>query len=140
MAKTGTRYHWTPELKEKLIREYGPYGAAPKFAKEHGIALSAVYKMAESLGCKAAPKDWYINPQGYKMVGKMGTRKAEHRVVMEEYLGRELESDEIIHHVNGDKLDNRIENLVLTTRAGHMDTHRGDLQHNDIVRSSEESE
>jgi len=46
--------------------------------------------------------------------------KHEHRRVMEEHICRALCSDEIVHHIDGNKSNNLIENLELTTREKHL--------------------
>ena len=50
-----------------------------------------------------------------------------YRGVMAAHIGRLLDPSEIIHHVNGDVTDDRIENLQIVTRAEHMNMHRADL-------------
>jgi hypothetical protein len=49
----------------------------------------------------------------YKKISVRGRKIDEHRYVMEQHLGRYLQRNEIIRHINGDVRDNRVENLTL---------------------------
>ena len=63
------------------------------------------------------------NAAGYIVVtAKKNKLEYEHRLVMEEYLGRKLEPNEHIHHINGIKYDNRISNLSVTDKMEHSKT------------------
>lgn len=70
----------------------------------------------------------YINRQGYVMVPVASGRgqanyRAEHRIVAEQTLGRLLTPDEQVHHLNGDKSDNRPGNLLVLSNAEHQKMH-----------------
>lgn len=48
---------------------------------------------------------------------------AEHRLVAEEKIGRYLKENEVVHHINENKLDNRQENLEVMTASEHIKLH-----------------
>lgn len=63
---------------------------------------------------------------GRKMVKdiKSGKYIAEYRLIMESHLGRKLTPNEVVHHVDGDKTNNDINNLQIMTRVEHQRIHR----------------
>jgi hypothetical protein len=61
-----------------------------------------------------------------KTYRKVGQRH-EHRRVAEQMIGRPLIRGEIVHHANGDKRDNRPENLVVMTQSEHMRLHLAEM-------------
>lgn len=85
----------------------------------HGIPLDSTFK-------KRKNGEGNIDAQGYKTITKRGHpnqmdskgRIREHVYVMSEHLKRPLFKNESVHHKNGDRLDNKIENLELWSK-GH---------------------
>ena len=112
---------------EFIKNNYPKYGS--KYcANKLGRSENALNKKIKKMGLSIKWKYTYINQQGYLVNCKNRNSKyAIHRKVMEEKLGRRLTSDEIVHHIDGNKLNNNPDNLELTTRSEHIKKHRKDL-------------
>lgn len=141
--------HWSKREIDILIKLY-PTESIEYTAKVLGRSVIAVRHKAVNLGIKRDPRAEYQtrsaarrgelthNYKGYKRKTSggyvvlykpefKGARKdgliMEHRYVMSLHIGRPIRKDEAVHHINGNKTDNRIENLLLMTHGEHSAMH-----------------
>ena len=123
----------------------------------------AIYKKAYSMGLRKSKEISFVNrsesrkgdkgsnwkggvkktPKGYmqlllpqhKRADKMGY-VLEHIVVFEKNTGIEVPEGCCIHHINGRKDDNRIENLCMMTKSAHTKFHHTGAKRSDEVRKN----
>ena len=88
---------------------------------------SPEYKEKLSVQKRGNKNPFYKNGQKKKYRMKMyeGKRIYEHRLIMQQTLGRELLSSEFVHHKDGNTLNNSLENLELISdgRSAHAKLH-----------------
>ncbi|HHS83559.1 MAG TPA: hypothetical protein ENK38_01340 [Gammaproteobacteria bacterium] len=66
----------------------------------------------------------HIDCNGYRRFKMAGKQFLEHRFIIEKVLGRKLGTSEHVHHINGDRLDNRLSNLRVMEGGEHTAHHR----------------
>src|ERR1035437_7181431 len=65
----------------------------------------------------------YINHKGYRVLSISGKYILEHVYIMEKHLNRKLLKHEIVHHKDGNRLNNTLDNLEVMTRSAHSKLH-----------------
>lgn len=62
-----------------------------------------------------------------------GCKAWEHRVIVENALGRKLSPNEIVHHIDGDKGNNALSNLEVMTRQEHAFAHKDTINRSKAI-------
>ena len=70
------------------------------------------------------PNHGYVSKLGYPITCIQGKDFLTHRLEYEKHIDRKLKSSECVHHIDGNKLNNSIENLEITDRKKHPTKHR----------------
>lgn len=85
----------------------------------------------------------WTDKRGYRWTytTRNGRRVAvrEHRHIMEQHLGRPLEPWELVHHINGNPSDNRLDNLRVQTWPEHTRSHHSGSRRDEQMRRSVEA-
>lgn len=69
-------------------------------------------------------KGGYLDEKGYLRSTLKGKLTRLHRIIMMKHLGRELESWEVVHHIDGNKQNNSISNLLVMSKEEHDNLRR----------------
>lgn len=128
--------------KEEFVRMYDQGEEVLDIARAYGCCATTVRRYLREAG---SFKRWRsangvrISSNGYVeyTTGEHKGRSV-HVVAMESRLGRKILKDEVVHHIDNDKMNNDIDNLALMTRSAHTRLHRREdqLSNNERERDS----
>lgn len=113
---------------EFIKHNYPIYGS--KFCAEAlNRSENAINKKIKKMNLKINWKHYYINTNGYLVnCEDRNNPYLVHRKIMEDYIGRKLKNNEIVHHKDMNKLNNDISNLQIVTRSEHAKIHKDYLK------------
>lgn len=135
VVERSKKNYCSADCKKEGMSKYNSGKNHPFYGKKHKADTKE--KMSAN---RSGDKNWrwqggkFISSLGYVMVKSPNHPRAnrfgyvqEHRLVMEKKLGRYLKSKEIVHHIDGNRQNNRIENLMLFETAGKHTAHHKKL-------------
>jgi len=102
----------SPETRAKI----GAANRGRKFSDESRAKMGASHSGEKSYLWKGGR---HLTKNGYVRLSLSGKTRCEHIVVAERALGRSLRPGEMVHHINGNKQDNRNCNLLICTGSYH---------------------
>lgn len=133
MKYLGLRLYSSKKYSEEEIEfiksHYSKYGS--KYCAEHlGRSPNALNKKIRKLGLPYFEYSYkpYVSKDGYIIEPCKNMKQLKHRRIMEEHIGRKLKTSEIVHHKDGNKQNNNIENLEIVTRGEHAKIHQDYLK------------
>jgi HNH endonuclease len=141
-TRTKTLTHWKCDNCNTEFTKFknGKYDVNTKSYCKECVSSIGVNKLAGMAGYQAKIKNNFSNRVGKVVLGKEGYPEIyigkdypyrtggyrcirEHQYIMELHLKRGLKKGEVVHHIDGDKTNNNIENLFLTTVQEHNKLH-----------------
>ena len=111
----------TRKESSKLYKGWGSWVKGkkrPPFTQEHRRRMSEAKLKAKAKGVTKKPDGYLEFTRGKNKY------RGVHRVIMEQYLGRPLTFNDVVHHCDGNRTNNNLSNLKLMTRSEHTSFHR----------------
>ena len=123
LTKEDPRVKINSERRDKTMKEKGLYG--------HNKGVKSILMSKAKLGKKNPMYKEKVKRSGYVVVHKPEDPRSdksgymfEHTIVVEEKIGRNLQKGELVHHIDENKTNNNIENLMLfESQSKHLKFH-----------------
>lgn len=153
---------WTDNEISTLVTYYNSIGNEELVNLFPGKTITAICKKARKLGLRKSKEIEYLNrsnarkgdkssnwkggisksSKGYRLILKPDHHRAdskgyvlEHILIFEEKTGLQVPDNCCIHHLNGDKTDNRIENLGMMLTSAHTSFHNAQRKHSEETKN-----